>query len=284
MGTESAIQPLEGEFRSPTNGFQNLTGSIHNDAVASKLGFRGGTVPGSVHMDQFVPMLIEVYGSEWFKFGSISLHFTQPTVDLERVRAILHPGAERSHLRMCNEAGGEICMGTAAHDPQDAGSEFARRMANQQAAEPGRLRILEGYAVGDLNLDIPLKLSREDLDRTLKVITEPLPTYGRDGVLPPSQTVLLAHMTRPVALAKTGAAVGLFGALEVRHVQGPLKADHAYLGRTRMLKLTESPRTENAWYDVDILDAATGKVMATVGFMTRFLKASSPLWAADNGQ
>ncbi len=206
------------------------------------------------------------------------------TVDLERVRAILHPGAERSHLRMCNEAGGEICMGTAAHDPQDAGSEFARRMANQQAAEPGRLRILEGYAVGDLNLDIPLKLSREDLDRTLKVITEPLPTYGRDGVLPPSQTVLLAHMTRPVALAKTGAAVGLFGALEVRHVQGPLKADHAYLGRTRMLKLTESPRTENAWYDVDILDAATGKVMATVGFMTRFLKASSPLWAADNGQ
>ena len=47
-----------------------------------------------------------------------------------------------------------------------------------------------------------------------------------------------------------------------------------------MLKLTESPKTENAWYDVDIADAATGEDVATVTFMIRFMKASSPLWAA----
>jgi len=29
-------------------------GSIHDDATAAKLGFRGGTVAGSIHMDQYV--------------------------------------------------------------------------------------------------------------------------------------------------------------------------------------------------------------------------------------
>jgi hypothetical protein len=32
-------------------------GSIHDDETASKLGFRGGTVAGDVHMNQFPPVL-----------------------------------------------------------------------------------------------------------------------------------------------------------------------------------------------------------------------------------
>ena len=50
-----AIERMTGEFRAPHNGFQAAPGSIHNDEVASKLGFKGGTVPGSVHMDQICP-------------------------------------------------------------------------------------------------------------------------------------------------------------------------------------------------------------------------------------
>ena len=34
-------------------------GSIHDDTTAEKLGFRGGTVPGDVHMNQFPPMLLD---------------------------------------------------------------------------------------------------------------------------------------------------------------------------------------------------------------------------------
>ena len=48
-----------GEFRSPRNLYSGAEASIHNDAVASKLGFKGGTVAGSVHMDQFVPLILE---------------------------------------------------------------------------------------------------------------------------------------------------------------------------------------------------------------------------------
>ena len=39
------------EFRQPRNSAAEVKGSIHDDATASKLGFRGGTVAGSIHMD-----------------------------------------------------------------------------------------------------------------------------------------------------------------------------------------------------------------------------------------
>ncbi|WP_300578458.1 hypothetical protein [Phenylobacterium sp.] len=267
---------IEGEFRSPHNGFQQAPGSIHNDEVAAKLGFKGGTVPGSVHMDQFAPMLVETYGADWFARGNMSLHFTQATVDREEVKAVMEAASPRSRLTMFNREGVQVCIGTASDATRDPESEMTRRMAAQAPAET--LRILAGYKVGDVNTDIPMRIEREALDKALGRITERLPLYD-EGVLPPSHLVRLAHISRPTVLAKVNQSVGLFGALEMRIADGPLRADHDYVGRTTMLKLTESPKTENAWYDVDIADAATGKDVATVTFMIRFMKASSPLWA-----
>jgi hypothetical protein len=272
---------LRGEFREPHNGFQQAQGSIHNDQVASKLGFKGGTVPGSVHMDQFMPLLVGLYGPEWFKTGDMSLHFTQATVDREKVQATARPDKDRAHLEMFNEAGQRICIGTASLHAPDAGAELVKRLAEQAPAEEGRLRILADYKPGDTTRDIAMTISRRDLDRSLSVITERLPIYDELGALPPSHVVRLAHISRPIVLAKAKDSVGLFGALEVRQFKGPLVAGRDYVGRTTMLKLTESPRTENAWYDVDIADAASGQDVASVTFMIRLMKASSPLWAAD---
>jgi hypothetical protein len=65
-----------GPFRSPRNSAAEVKGSIHDDATATKLGFRGGTVAGSIHMDQFVPRLLELYGDAWLQTGGLSLYFT----------------------------------------------------------------------------------------------------------------------------------------------------------------------------------------------------------------
>ena len=35
-------------------------GSIHDDATAERLGFRGGTVAGDIHMNQFPPVLLQI--------------------------------------------------------------------------------------------------------------------------------------------------------------------------------------------------------------------------------
>lgn len=275
----TAAALLTGAFRAPHNGFQQASGSIHNDEVASKLGFKGGTVPGSVHMDQFVPMLLETYGQDWFETGDISLHFTQATVDREEVQAVVEPGPARARLQMFNRAGQQVCVGTASRRAPDAGSELARRIADQADADRARLRIYADIHVGDTKADIPMRVDRAAYEAGLGRITERLPIYDAEGVLSPAFVVRLAHMSRPFVSAKAKTPyVGLFGALEVRQLSGPLLAERDYVGRTTMRKITESPKTENIWYDVDIADAANGRDVASVTFMIRAMKASSPLW------
>jgi hypothetical protein len=271
---------LESTFRAPRNMYSGTAGSIHNDAVAFKLGFKGGTVPGSIHMDQFVPLLVETFGEAWFERGDLSAYFTQATVDNEQVRCTVEPGEARARLKMFNEPGDLICEGTASLACPDTGSELARRMTMQEPAAAGRLRILGDICVGDEHLGLPVRIEREGLERALTTITEALPHYRDRGVLPPSQLVHLAHMTRPAVMEKQKPAVGLFGALQVQHLRGPLLADTDYLARTRILKLTESPKTENAWYEVVFQDAASREDMGSVLYCLRFMKGSSPLWAA----
>lgn len=279
-----ALAELAGEFRTPRNAFQQAQGSIHNDAVASKLGFKGGTVPGSVHMDQFVPMLLELYGERWFERGDMSLHFTQATVDAEPVRAVVAPGEGRARLSMFNEAGAKICEGTASAGAPDSLSELARKLPMQTPAEPGRLRILADYAVGDEVFGIPLRVEVADLQSSLERITEPHRLYTDENVLPPSHLVRLAHGARSRVLAKVGTSVGLFGSLEVRQYRGPLRAGVDYVGRTKILRLTESPKAENVWYDVVIADPASGEDVGCVQFVIRLMKASSALWSADDAR
>lgn len=277
--SETMARELAGDFRTPRNAFQKSAGSIHNDAVASKLGFKGGTVPGSVHMDQFVPMLLEVYGPRWFQRGDLSLYFTQATVDAEPVRAVVTTGAQRMRLTMYNEAEALICRGTASASAPDSLSEWSHMLLEQRAAAPGALRILADYAVGDELQDIPLRIEPAELQASLERITEPLALYSERAVLPPSHVVRLAHIVRPKVLEKVQKAVGLFGALEVRHYEGPLIAGVDYIGRTKILKLTESPKTESVWYDVVVAEASSGMDVGCVRFMIRFMKASSALWA-----
>lgn len=276
-------QLIEGPFRTPRNMAQTAKGSIHDDATASKLGFKGGTVAGSIHMDQFAPMLVEMFGEDWFKTGNLSMHFTQATVDEERVRAVAERDGDRAKLTMYNEAGDLIAVGTASlgEDPQ---SELAVRLKKQQAErQPTDLRILEAIKIGDEAKDIPLTVARADVDRRLETITENLPIYAAKGVLAPSLAVHLAHHARSAVVASAGKVVGLFGALQVQHVNGPLTADTPYLARTKVYALSESPRTENVWYEITIAekkaDGAAGNDVARVMFFLRFLKGSSEKWA-----
>jgi len=265
------------EFRSPRNSAAEVKGSIHDDATASKLGFRGGTVAGSIHMDQFVPGLLSLWGDAWFETGGVSLYFTKATVDAEPVKATVEAGAERARLTMHDEAGAQICEGTASLG-RDPGSELAKRLEAQTPAEDGQLRILKDLKVGDECHDIAVRVEADVLLKALETLTEPLPAYRDRLILPPSHLVRLTHQVRSHVLAKAGKSVGLFGALETEQLAGPVLAGVDYVARTRMLKLTESPKTENSWYEVLVADQ-DGRDVCRVLYYLRFMKGSSPLWA-----
>ena len=83
-------------------------GSIHDDATASKLGFRGGTVPGDVHLNQFPPVLIGVFGNRWFESGNLSINFRNATTDGEAVQVFAEPladGANQTRVWMERDDG-----------------------------------------------------------------------------------------------------------------------------------------------------------------------------------
>ena len=74
-----------GGWRKPINIWINLPGSIHNDEVAQKVGLRGGTIPGTIHLNQFPPLLIQAFGQRWFEQGTLSVFYTYATTDREEV-------------------------------------------------------------------------------------------------------------------------------------------------------------------------------------------------------
>ena len=278
--TTDALE-LAGDFRRPHNTAAQQKGSIHDDATASKLGFKGGTVAGSLHMDQFVPLLLELYGDEWLTKGNVSLYFRQATVDLEAVRCFARqePGAQQARLWMENEAGDLINEGGASCSGADAETELSRRVVAQTPAAAGALRILSRCEIGATVDGVTLKAGADLVQRRLETIPEKIAAYEGDApVLPPAVLVNLYRGVQEKLLKLASPAVGLFGAIELQNLKGPLRADVDYAGRGKVLALSESPRTENIWYQAWASDPATGEDVGWMIMYLRFLKASSPLW------
>ena len=279
MNTATQAADLVGPFRAPHNSAAQARGSIHDDATASKLGFKGGTVAGSIHMDQFVPLALKLYGDDWWKHGNMSFYFRQATVDRESVRALARAGDPHARLWMENEAGALIAEGTASCLGHDEGTAVENLMHSQTSG--GALRILKHVKVGDEVSGLEAAITREALDHRLENITEPLDGYeGEHALVPPSMNVQLFRGSAQEQLYKTdGPAVGLFGAIELQAINGPVRAKTPYLVRAKVLALSESPKTENVWYRAWAADPKTGEDVASMLMYLRYMKGSSKLYA-----
>ena len=275
---------LAGPIRRPTNASKAAKGSIHDDATAQKLGFKGGTVAGSIHMEQFPPLLAAMFGEDWHRTGGLSLYFLNATTDGEPVRGFCGPVRDsRAEVWMIDETTGlRVCEGTASVGPPDPQSDLRRRLSSVRP--PGELRLLK-VAVGDTVTDIPARIDAERAAARLDLITEDLPAY-RDpklfGELVAAPTMVVDAM-RAVEIPlwrPTGAYVGLFGAIETQMLDGPVFVDHDYLCDGKVLALSDSPKTEVVWYETTLKDAQDGRPVARMILMSRLLKGSSSLWAA----
>ena len=276
---------LVGPYRRPRNLAINQRGSIHDDATATKLGFRGGTVAGSIHMEQFPPILVRAFGERWFETGSLSCYFRNATVDNEAVRPLAQvpaAGAADAQISIWMERddGMQVLEGTASVGNPAEPSMLRRKLAEPR--ERGELRILADLNAGDALDTVPVRLTREESAPRLKVITEPMPWY--EGASPWGGAVvnpgLVVHMmVQAQASMRTRAhAVGLYGAIEVRHLRGPVFAEHDYEVSGTILALGDTPKTEYLWFET-IMREPGGRDVASMLMMLRFMKGSSKLWA-----
>lgn len=276
---------ITGAWRQPRNTSAHQKGGIHDDDTATDLGFRGGTVAGAIHMEQFPPLLAEAFGEAWWTSGSLSTYFRSATIDLESVRCFVgkpqqNGSVSQAPVWMEKEDGTLVLDGTASVGA-DSGSALARKLAEIQPISD--IRILASMQVGDRCEPLSVNVGGEFVDAQLRVITEPLACYSaeaRERVLPitqvvraiqPAEAVLVKNVPQPY--------VGLYGAIEVQYHNGPVLADTDYLVTGRVVGLSDSPKTEILWWAFDITQGDT--TVASVLKMDRIMKASSPLWAAE---
>lgn len=273
-----------GPLRRSVNHAQQIKDSIHNDAVASKLGFRGGTVAGSIHLELFPPLLLEAFGERWFERGTISINFRNATTDREPVRAkVKQPRADASDAQVDAwiERDDGLVVGEGTASVGDPGEPSALAAIDLSRYASGNLRILENVAAGDAIPEAPVRMPAKHQTDRLAVITEPLDRYAGEAPVASPATVVhfLYQLPARVIGARAGKAVGLFGAIEVRHRNGPLVLDRTYHVGGQVLAVGSSPKTEYVWFESYANDD-DGKRIAEMRMQLRWMKASSPLYPA----
>ena len=287
-------EALTGPWRQPRQMLQAQTydahASIHDDATAQKLGFKGGTIEGPPHFSQFAPLGARLWGHTWFETGCLSAHYRSVCYEGEEVQAILSkplPGTSQSQIQMLKRDGTEVLRGTASvGDPRVATALETRLGELKPLADPVILRDVKvaqtskrqtvrmafDQTMGDL---YPFSLQQK-----LAVITENSPYYsGADNpwgraIIPMEMlSVLFQYRSKDDPLPTRGPAVGLFADQEIRLVKGPLFVDAEYEVEREVVALSGSRRTESAWVRTRVFDKA-GSVVATMLLNMATLKDS----------
>jgi hypothetical protein len=280
-----------GPTRRPTNITYQDPGSIHDDATARRLGLRGGTIAASTHLDQFPPMLVAAFGERWWTTGCLSLYFRHATTDGEPVivevdepqHASLSTDADcLTTTRLVTPETVLVAEGTASVGTPSRNSELSARDLRH---DPNDLRILgrisQGLAIGPHHVTMESSRQRARVEDGL--ITEPLDDYIVEHGTAALSTVVdaLTHAAATTLLPQIGTAVGLWGAIEIRFTTGPVRLDTDYVATGSVAALGSSPKTEVLWYDMSLhaVDGPASAPVATMRILTRFMKASSPLYA-----
>ena len=254
-----------GAWRQPVNLWQGAENSIHTDSVARTVGMRGGTIPGTVHLSHFVPILDHLFGDRWLQNGSISMYYTFATTDREDVRAIVKTPIANAHDLQLDAwvetpEGRVVCKGTVAVGKPTA-VPYVRALPLENAP-PDSVRILKAMTPG---MEIPARDGYH------------VKEGGENGFVRDPQFMYRALAVFPPNVV-TAPAVGFFGATEIVLHDGPIRTDRAYRKSGRIACVGESPKTEFAWFDSWLHDER-GKLIAEMRHMTRWMKISSPLWA-----
>ena len=275
---------ITGEWRRPVNTAAHQKGGIHDDDTATDLGFRGGTVAGAIHMEQFPPLLLEMFGADFWQTGTLSMYFRSATVDREPVRCLTTEPERVGNIRRTNvwmekEDGTIVASGTASCGGHDEKSELRRKLESIRPIS--ELRILKNLKVGARCEDQRCFVEDSFLDAQLGVITEPLSCYKTSNefsgrVLPVTQVVRAFDPPEVALITEVEPPfVGLYGAIEIEFINGPVLAETEYKGCGEIVGLSDSPQTEILWRDSILM---TDKPIARMLKMDRLMKNSSPLW------
>lgn len=277
----------------PHNSSPMSAGTIHDDKVAEKLGFRGGAIAGSIHLDQFGPALVDTFGQEWFETGSLGLFFLHPLMDREPVEGFVDlenatPPLRDARVTVTMKTPEDVLVAEGSASVGIPPSPSPVSVRNRRSMSPSALRMLSKAEIG-MPLG-PVVVSPSQGDQRERVssgmMTAPLDWYVNEspwGGTICSPLTVSRIMTGEVFTAfskQIGIGVGLYGALELNYVNGPMFLDEDYIVTGVLTDVSETPKTEVFWCEMQARRATNpdAGIIATFTAMIRVLKASSPLY------
>ncbi|MFW9872591.1 MAG: hypothetical protein ACFFG0_05760 [Candidatus Thorarchaeota archaeon] len=285
-----------GGWRAPENLARASTTSIHDDNVAKSVGMRGGTIQGTIHLSMFAPLAQRIFGDRWFEQGTVSMYYTFATIDKEEVRAIIELPPDTSEkllpiktndvqvkawAELKNEQ--QIMMGTISiGSPKEPSYLQALDLKN---SPPEDLRILARLKVGEELPSREILLTQEEANMGLRRITDQLEYYKEKDASPWGNAILYpTAMFEAMALGyeRTSTeefkAVPFYGATELRNINGPAFIGVPYIAKGKYVCIGASKKTEYFWLDSSLNEKETGKLIASMRHLNRFMKAGSPFY------
>jgi hypothetical protein len=305
---QTAIETTEtgiaGPWRSPRNMLAEQTyddhASIHDDATAQKLGFKGGAVEGPTHFSQTTPLAVRLFGPEFFERGCLSAHYRAIVYDGEEVQAHAawrEASAQIAPVWIIKRDGTEVQRGTASLGEAGA-TALDRRLAElAPLADPVITRDVEvGRRTGRQTVRMEAAenmgaLYPFSLDQKLTKITEPSPwyasgdnPYGRAIIPFEMISVLLQYTSREDRLPTRGPALGLFADQEIRLLEGPLFVGETYEVEREVVAITGSRRTESMWVRSEVFRPGEKKAIASMLLNHAILKDSYAAYEVERAQ
>jgi hypothetical protein len=285
---------IVGPLRSPAQmlAHQEYDGhaSVHDDAMAEKLGLIGAPIEGPTHFSQFDPIAVSLWGHEWFERGCISAHFENMVIEGEQVQAsAVQLTHDLAKIRAVKADGTPVLSGTITLGPVHPTTELDGRLAASR--EPGELFIIDQLFVGQKSRNVTASMAFNEhngnlypfsLADKLRHITEPSPWYNPEtasaspwhaAIIPFEMASVLAAKC-PHAGEVRGPAVGLFMDLEIRMINGPFFIDHEYSMEREVVLLGQTKRVEYYYTRTTISEPSTGKPVCEVLLNQGVFKAS----------
>lgn len=301
---ESIGQVLAGPWRKPFNMLLDQTYdghvSLHDDAMAQKLGFKAGPIEGPTHFSQFAPLGEAIWGERFLREGCISTHFRNMVVEGEEVRAFIErePGEDHAKIWAQKRDGTEVLKGTASVGPQAPPSALDMRLGELSPLE--QPVILRDLKVGQRTKRTPIRMAADQhmgdlypfsLTQKLAKITENSPWYsGKDTpwgkpIIPFEMvSVLVQYLAREDKFPIKGPAIGLFADLEIRMIDGPLFVGEDYEIEREIVALSGSRRTESYWTRTSIFRPGQSRVIATMLLNQATLRDSYAPYAEERAK
>jgi hypothetical protein len=306
VGFDTTVSEQEGLLSGPLRAPQQMLAeqeydghtSIHDNATAQKLGFKGATIEGPTHFSQFAPLGFALWGERWLSHGCISAHYRAPVYEGEEVKAFMRRpenSGVQTEIWMLRANGDEILRGTAAVGPDFPPSALDERLSTlAPLADPV---ILADVKVGMRSARTPVRMTAEQhmgalypfsLAQKLRRITEPSAFYSsadhawRRPIVPIEMiSVLMQYSARENSFKTRGPAVGLFADQEIRLFDGPVLVGEPYDIEREVVALTGSRRTESVWVRSTLYASGSERKVAAMLLNLATMKETYAAYATE---